>query len=158
VPASGVDGAGASRFAFAFAAELWHGADLPLEPAQVFDITGGPSEAGRVRRPNRAEQTVLTLTNHAQDAVRTLTADPQAPESAGLRIASSNEGLELMVVAEPQPGDALIDDQGARVFVEAQAAALLTEQTLDAEVEGDQVNFFLAPPDETTSPFDDVPQ
>ena len=98
---------------------------------------------------------MLTLTNHAQDAVRALTQDPQAPESAGLRIASSTEGLELMVVAEPQPGDALIDDQGARVFVEAQAAHLLDEQTLDAQVEGDQVNFFLASPDETSSLFDD---
>jgi len=26
---------------------------------------------------------------------------------------------------------------------------------LDAQVEGDQVNFFLASPDETSSPFDD---
>jgi Fe-S cluster assembly iron-binding protein IscA len=94
---------------------------------------------------------VLTLTHHAQDAVRTLTQDPQAPETAGLRIATGTEGLELMVVAEPAPGDALIDDGGARVFVEPQAAQLLDEQTLDAQVEGDQVNFFLASPDETSS-------
>ena len=99
---------------------------------------------------------MLTLTNHAQDAVRALTQDPQAPESAGLRIASSSEGLELMIVAEPLPGDALIDDDGARVFVEPQAASLLNEQTLDAQVEGDQVNFFLAAPGEISEPdFDD---
>ena len=53
---------------------------------------------------------MLTLTNNAQDAVRTLTKDPQAPERAGLRIAAGNQGLELMLVAEPAPGDALIDD------------------------------------------------
>ena len=94
---------------------------------------------------------MLTLTDHAQDAVRTLTQDPQAPESAGLRIASGDAGLELMVVAGPTPGDALIDDGGARVFVEPQAAELLEEETLDAQVEGDQVNFFLAPPDEMSS-------
>jgi iron-sulfur cluster assembly protein len=91
---------------------------------------------------------VLTLTNHAQDAVRTLTQDPQAPERAGLRIAAGNQGLELMLVAEPAPGDALIDDDGARVFLESQAANLLDERTLDAKIEGDKVNFFLASPEE----------
>lgn len=95
---------------------------------------------------------MLTLTHQAQNAVRTLTQDPQAPESAGLRIASGNEGLELMVVAEPLPGDALIEDGGARVFVDSQAGQLLEEQTLDAQVEGDQVNFFLAAPDEMSAP------
>jgi iron-sulfur cluster assembly protein len=91
---------------------------------------------------------VLTLTNNAQDAVRTLTKDPQAPERAGLRIAAGNQGLELMLVAEPAPGDALIDDDGARVFLESQAANLLDERTLDAKIEGDKVNFFLASPEE----------
>ena len=69
---------------------------------------------------------MLTLTEHAQTAVRTLTQDPQAPESAGLRITPGNEGLELMLVAEPVPGDALIDDG--------------------------KVNFFLASPDTMSSP------
>ena len=99
---------------------------------------------------------MLTLTDHAQHAVRTLTQDPQAPESAGLRIASGTEGLELMVVAEPTPGDALIEDGGARVFLEPQAAQLLEEQTLDAQVEGDKVNFFLAAPDEMPPPDSNI--
>jgi iron-sulfur cluster assembly protein len=95
---------------------------------------------------------VLTLTDHAQDAVRTLTQDPQAPDSAGLRIAAGDEGLELMLVAEPAPGDALIDERGARVFLEEQAAQLLEERILDAQVEGDKVNFFLATTEEMPSP------
>lgn len=37
-----------------------------------------------------------------------------------------------MLVAEPVPGDALIDDDGARVFVEPQVAQLLDEQTATA--------------------------
>jgi Fe-S cluster assembly iron-binding protein IscA len=96
--------------------------------------------------------TLLTLTEHAQTAVRTLTQDPQAPVSAGLRITPGNEGLELMLVAEPVPGDALIDDGGARVFVEPQAAQLLDEQTLDAQVEDGNVSFFLAAPEAMSSP------
>jgi iron-sulfur cluster assembly protein len=81
-----------------------------------------------------------------------LTQDPQAPEGAGLRITPGNEGLELMLVAEPVTGDALIDDGGARVFVEPQAAQLLDEQTLDAQVEEGKVSFFLASPDAKSSP------
>ncbi len=88
---------------------------------------------------------MLTLTDNAQTAVRTLTQDPETPESAGLRITPGNEGLELMLVAEPVPGDALVDDGGARVFVEPQTAKLLDEATLDAQVEDGKVNFFLAP-------------
>jgi Fe-S cluster assembly iron-binding protein IscA len=57
-----------------------------------------------------------------------------------------------MLVAEPVAGDALIDDGGARVFVEPQAAQLLDEQTLDAQVEDGKVNFFLASPDAMSSP------
>ena len=95
---------------------------------------------------------MLTLTDQAQTIVRALTQDPQAPESAGLRIAPGNEGLELLIVAEPVPGDALIDNDGVRVFVEPQAAQLLDEQTLDAQVDGGEVNFFLASPDAIPAP------
>ena len=92
---------------------------------------------------------MLTLTDNALTAVRTLTQDPEAPEGAGLRIMPGTEGLELILVADPVPGDALIDDGGARVYVEPEAAELLKEQTLDAQVEDGQVSFFLSPPDET---------
>ena len=95
---------------------------------------------------------MLTLTDQAQTAVRTMIQDPQAPESAGLRIAPGDEGIELTLVAEPASGDALIDDGGARVFVEPQAAELLNEQTLDATLENGQVNFFLASPETASSP------
>ena len=87
---------------------------------------------------------MLTLTDNAQTAVRTLTQDPETPENAGLRITPGNEGLQLTLVAEPVPGDALIDHGGARDFVEPQTAKLLDEATLDAQVEDGAVNFFLA--------------
>ena len=97
---------------------------------------------------------MLTLTDHAQDAVRALT--PQAPESAGLRIAPGKQGFEFSLVTEPVPGDALIDDGGVRVFVEPQTAQLLDEQTLDAQLdEGGEVNFVLASPDAMPSPDGD---
>jgi iron-sulfur cluster assembly protein len=122
-------------------------------PRCRFDMVRGSLEGRWLPKdPHQTGATLLTLTKHAQTAVRTLTQDPQAPESAGLRITPGNDGLELMLVAEPVPGDALIDDGGARVFVEPQVAQLLDEQTLDAQVEDGNVNFFLASPDAMSSP------
>jgi iron-sulfur cluster assembly protein len=123
-------------------------------------MVSGLSEGGRVPKdPSPDRRTLLlTLTDHAQSAVRTLTQDPQAPEGAGLRIAPGDEGLELKLVAAPVAGDALIDDGGVRVFVEPQAAQLLGEQTLDAQLEDGQVNFFLASPDAMPSPDGDETQ
>jgi Fe-S cluster assembly iron-binding protein IscA len=89
---------------------------------------------------------MLTLTDQAQQAVRGLTQDPQAPEGAGMRIAAGEQGLELSLVEAPVAGDDVIDADGARVFVEQQTAPMLSEQTLDAQVREGQVSFFLAPP------------
>ena len=46
-------------------------------------------------------------------------------------------------------------DGGVRVFVEPQTAQLLDEQTLDAQLEGGEVNFFLASPDAMPAPGGD---
>ena len=97
---------------------------------------------------------MLTLTDHAQGAVRALT--PQVPESVWLRIAPANQGFEFSLVTEPVPGDALIDDGEVQVFAEPQTAQLLDAQTLDAQLdEGGEVNFFLVLPDAMPSPDGD---
>lgn len=91
---------------------------------------------------------MLTLTDTALDAVRTITAAPEAPETTGVRIApaeTGTAGLELSVVAQPAGGDEVIDDAGARVYVEQQTAELLSEQTLDATVADGGVQFTLVP-------------
>ena len=71
---------------------------------------------------------MLTLTDHAQDAVRALT--PQASESAWLRIAPGNQGFEFSLVTEPVPGDDLIDDGNVPVFVDLQTSQLHATRTL----------------------------
>jgi Fe-S cluster assembly iron-binding protein IscA len=48
-------------------------------------------------------------------------------------------------VAEPAPGDQVIEDGGARVFVDAGAAEALDDVQLDARQEGDQIAFALTP-------------
>ena len=91
---------------------------------------------------------MLTLTPNAKEAIHLLTAD--GPTDCGVRIAAApssadgqGSGVSLAVVAEPEAGDEVIDDTGARVFIQPAAAQLLGDQTLDAQVDqqSQQVNF-----------------
>ncbi|NRQ50679.1 HesB/IscA family protein [Aeromicrobium stalagmiti] len=84
---------------------------------------------------------MLTLTDNAADVVKKIA--EQVPDSAesGLRIsqAGSEEeaGLALTPVEAPQPGDQVVDDGGARVFLDPTAADLLGDKVLDAQVDPD---------------------
>jgi iron-sulfur cluster assembly protein len=88
---------------------------------------------------------MLVLTESAAEVVKSVTATPQAPEGAGLRISSSapqaeNPGsLELTAAAGPSANDQVIEAAGARVFLEPQAALFLEDKVLDAQVD-DQGN------------------
>jgi iron-sulfur cluster assembly protein len=89
---------------------------------------------------------MLTLSRSAVEAVDTLLHMPEMPEDAGLRIRSAGESqLMIEVATEPAPGDQVIEDGGARVFVDSDAAPILDNAELNARVEGDQVAFGLAP-------------
>jgi iron-sulfur cluster assembly protein len=84
---------------------------------------------------------MLVLTEAAAEVVKSVTANPQAPDGAGIRIASSEPGPEnvapLQVTAELAPGenDQVIEAAGARVFLEPQAAAYLEDKVLDARLD-----------------------
>ena len=94
---------------------------------------------------------MLTITDNAQYAIRTLVSPADEPTEAGVRIASapgsngSTPELSLEVVASPAPGDQIVDEHGARVFLDAAAAELLSQETLDVQVDAEQqqVNFFV---------------
>lgn len=85
---------------------------------------------------------MLVLTEAAAEVVKSVTANPQAPDSAGLRIASSaaepgNPGsLELMAAAGPAEHDQVVEAEGARVFLEPSAALYLEDKVLDAQIDG----------------------
>jgi len=92
---------------------------------------------------------MLALTESAADAIREIVTAPEVPEGAGLRIATQPgseqaEVLEVMIAAMPAENDQVMDDDGARVFVEAAAAELLDDKLLDARVEGTRVGFTLS--------------
>jgi Fe-S cluster assembly iron-binding protein IscA len=91
---------------------------------------------------------MLILTERAATVIRSIAEQPGLEESAGLRIAATPDGergLSATPVANPELGDQVIEDDGARVFLDAEAANRLEDQVLDAVVdEGNRVEFVLA--------------
>ena len=94
---------------------------------------------------------MLTLTDDAQVAIRSLVEPSDSATSAGVRIASEVKGngagpeLAMSVVGEPAPGDQVVDEAGARVFLDETAAQMLEDETLDVQIDStaQQVNFFV---------------
>ena len=69
---------------------------------------------------------MLTLTDTAAEAIRGIVAAPELPDGAGLRIATQPgpgeaSTLEVSVAETPAETDQVVDESGARVFVEADA-------------------------------------
>lgn len=80
---------------------------------------------------------MLTLTDNAVMVIRDLTAQQAVPQSAGLRIATdpTANALTLALVEEPVQGDQVMDNSGARLFLDSEAAQLLDDKALDVEVD-----------------------
>ncbi|TML09629.1 MAG: Fe-S cluster assembly protein HesB [Actinobacteria bacterium] len=92
---------------------------------------------------------MLALTDSAVEAVKSIvSSSEEASEMGGLRMVAERAGtqanFQLSVVPLPAEDDEVIDEQGARVFLEPEAASLLDEKVLDASVEQDQVAFTIA--------------
>lgn len=92
---------------------------------------------------------MLTLTETASTVVKSIVDQDQTVTDGGLRIGQmpgNDRQFQIAVVAEPQPGDALVEDAGAKVFLEPATTALLDDKTLDAQVgENGAVTFALIP-------------
>jgi Fe-S cluster assembly iron-binding protein IscA len=92
---------------------------------------------------------LLALTDSAVQAVKHIVSSAdEVDETGGLRMVAERAGtqanFQLSVVALPAEDDEVIDEQGARVFLEPEAASLLDDKVLDASVEQDQVAFKIA--------------
>ena len=92
---------------------------------------------------------MLTLTDQAVAAIRSLTTRPGLPAETGLRIAQQDGGaggLALSLAEGPQAGDRVIEEADVQVFVQSDAAATLDDKALDARVSEDgEVSFLLQP-------------
>jgi iron-sulfur cluster assembly protein len=98
------------------------------------------SESWLTPTPKRKESDMLTLTENAATAVTSIVTGAQGGPDAGLRIREAAEpatGFELGISSNPEPQDAVVEVSGARVFLDEDAAALLDDRVLDAEVAQD---------------------
>lgn len=90
---------------------------------------------------------MLTLTENATTAVKGLAADLPT-DTGGLRIseaASPEAGYALSLTNGPEKGDTLVENDGARVYVDPAATVQLDDRVLDARIdENGGVGFALA--------------
>jgi Fe-S cluster assembly iron-binding protein IscA len=80
---------------------------------------------------------MLSVTDHAANAIRDITQQDAVPPGSGLRIAADETGASLILslVAQPFEGDQVVDHSGARLFLDSQAALLLDDKELDVTVD-----------------------
>jgi Fe-S cluster assembly iron-binding protein IscA len=95
---------------------------------------------------------VLTLTDNASNIVKAIVEQNGGSEDAGLRFsAEPDEGapqgaLAVTTVDGGEPGDQVVDKDGAKVYLEETAAVALGDQVLDASVDqSGAVQFSIAP-------------
>ncbi|HEX7096604.1 MAG TPA: hypothetical protein VF183_12020 [Acidimicrobiales bacterium] len=84
---------------------------------------------------------MLVLTQQAAEIIRALM-DQSGVETGGLRIASTSDGLENLTLSQadgPEKGDQIVDDDGARVFVDPAAVLMLDDKILDAHIESEGI-------------------
>jgi len=78
------------------------------------------------------------MTDTAADVVQKIVEQNVTEEQAGLRISQgADAALTLTPAPEAQPGDQVLEENGARVFLDAGAAAVLDDKVLDAQVGAD---------------------
>lgn len=84
---------------------------------------------------------MLTMTDNAVLVIRDLAAQQDLAEAGGLRIAADTEAgsLSIELVPEPVQGDQVVDAQGARIFLDSDAAELLNDTAVDAVVDDEGV-------------------
>ena len=102
----------------------------------------------RTRAAGKAGR-VLTMTPAAAAAIRDIVETNELDDQAGLRITARLDGdeveIELDLVEGPAEGDEVVEDAGARIFLDPESAGLLTEVEMDVEEHEDHVHFEFSP-------------
>ena len=92
---------------------------------------------------------MLALTDSAVEAVKGIvSSSEQTAETGGIRLVADHAGaqvnFQLSVAALPGEDDEVIEEQGARLFLDPEASSLLEDKLLDATVEESRVEFTIA--------------
>ena len=103
---------------------------------------------------NPAAPAVISLSDAAVDRIRSLLAKLESSE-AGLRVSVEKGGCAgmsyKMELAQPEPGDELVEQAGARVFVDAKAVLYLLGARMDVKTDRFSSTFVFENPNETAS-------
>jgi len=81
---------------------------------------------------------MLTLTDNAASIVKDLADRVTGTDTGGLRIATQDTdptNFEVTMAPVPQAEDLVVENEGAHVFLEANAATALADKELDASVD-----------------------
>ena len=91
---------------------------------------------------------MLTLTENASAIVNEITSQPGLNDSAGLRITnegSTDASFAISAAETAEPGDQVVEQGGATVYLDESSAQLLDDKVLDAAVDpSGKVEFALA--------------
>lgn len=93
---------------------------------------------------------MLTLTDSASTLIKNLADQTDSTANVGLRISSTEGigGLTIDLTPGPEPTDEVVEADGARVFLEENAATVLQDKVLDAQLdEGGSVTFAIGTQD-----------
>ncbi|MFI1192389.1 HesB/IscA family protein [Micromonospora sp. NPDC020750] len=84
---------------------------------------------------------MLTMTDNAVLVIRDLAAQEDVLQDGGLRIAADADAgsLTIELVPEPAQGDQVVDTEGARIFLDSDAAELLSDTSVDASVDDEGI-------------------
>ncbi|WP_446212966.1 HesB/IscA family protein [Micromonospora sp. IBSANI012] len=84
---------------------------------------------------------MLTMTDNAVLVIRDLALQQDVAQDGGLRIAADTDAgsLTIELVPEPAQGDKVVDNQGARIFLDPDAAELLEDTSVDAVVDDEGI-------------------
>ncbi|MFI0791408.1 iron-sulfur cluster biosynthesis family protein [Micromonospora rubida] len=84
---------------------------------------------------------MLTMTDNAVLVIRDLAAQEDVAQDGGLRIAADADAgsLTIELVPEPAQGDQVVDTEGARIFLDSDAAELLSDTAVDASVDDEGI-------------------
>jgi iron-sulfur cluster assembly protein len=92
---------------------------------------------------------MLTLTENASTIVKTIVEQNLSTDDAGLRFSQEDAnpgGLTVTPTEQAEPGDAVVERDGAKVYLDEDAAVALDDRVLDATVdEAGSVQFSLLP-------------
>jgi Fe-S cluster assembly iron-binding protein IscA len=91
---------------------------------------------------------MLAVTDRASAAICEILGPPNMESGAGLRISSDPAvgSVQLSVSAGPLEGDAVVESNGARVFIEPRIVPILDDKALDVEPDGTgDMQFSLGP-------------